>query len=383
MAISERMMRGMTWDHPRGYRPMLAAAQRWHDLTGVGIEWDRRSLQDFESYPVEVLARRYDLIVIDHPHVGIVAETGALMPFEEGLEDIARGSVGGSFDSYRWAGRQWALPIDAAAQVQAWAPDRIAAAPASWTEVIALARAGRVALPLRPPHSLMSLMTLCGLSGLALDAEADRLFPDDARLAVERLAELAALVAPDSDRLDPIAVLEDMARPRSPIAAAPLIYGYVSYAEAGFRPVRLAFADLPTMGAAGPAGSVLGGTGIAVSAYSSEPDSARAFARWIASGVIQRDLVVPHGGQPAHADAWEADAANAATLDFYRATRRTLDRAWVRPRRAGYVASQHAAAERINAALRTGERPAQLVEALNVLLSRPNMAAPHDARAVC
>lgn len=40
--------------------------------------------------------------------------------------------------------------------------------------------------------------------------------------------------------------------------------------------------------------------------------------------------------------------------DFYRATRETLERAYVRPRHDGYMPFQQAASERINAALATG-----------------------------
>src|SRR3546814_13151074 len=107
---------------------------------------------------------------------------------------MAAGSVGGSYESYNWAGHQWALPIDAAAQVQAWVPSRIAGPPADWNAVSALARDGRLALALRPPHSLMSLFTISGLLGVTLPVEEDALFPDAARAAYERLATLTALV---------------------------------------------------------------------------------------------------------------------------------------------------------------------------------------------
>jgi multiple sugar transport system substrate-binding protein len=55
---------GITWDHPRGYDPLVACARLWREKTGVDVVWDRRSLQDFESFPIEKLARHYDLIVI-------------------------------------------------------------------------------------------------------------------------------------------------------------------------------------------------------------------------------------------------------------------------------------------------------------------------------
>ncbi len=63
----------MTWDHPRGYDPLVACNVVWRARSGVAVEWDRRSLQDFESFPVEELARSYDLLVTDHPHVGLIA----------------------------------------------------------------------------------------------------------------------------------------------------------------------------------------------------------------------------------------------------------------------------------------------------------------------
>ncbi|MBI4047121.1 MAG: carbohydrate ABC transporter substrate-binding protein, partial [Devosia nanyangense] len=52
-------LKGMTWSHPRGYDPMVATSRQWQVETGVEIAWDKRSLQDFESFPVEELAREY------------------------------------------------------------------------------------------------------------------------------------------------------------------------------------------------------------------------------------------------------------------------------------------------------------------------------------
>ena len=80
----------------------------------------------------------------------------------------------------------------------------------------------------------------------------------------------------------------------------------------------LAFADIPVAGRRGPVGSALGGTGIAVSAFSEAPAAAIDFAYWIASGDVQRGPYAAAGGQPGHAAAWEDDAVNAATGDFYR-----------------------------------------------------------------
>ncbi|MEC3909254.1 extracellular solute-binding protein [Sphingobium sp. CR2-8] len=368
-------MRGMTWDHPRGVDPLLAASRAWYNRTGQEIVWDRRSLQDFETYPVEELARQYDLIVIDHPHVGQVADAGCLAPLDTlctatALAEIEAGSVGLSYPSYRWKGRQWALPIDAATQVQAWVPGRLAAPLRNWDDVVALARAGALALPLRAPHSLMTLFSLCGLDAVPLNVDGPHLFPAQAATAYDRLAQLADLIDPIAYDQDPIAVLEVMGSAHSALAASPFIYGYVSYAQDGFRPTRIAFHDLPVTGAAGPAGSALGGTGLAISASSACLADAAAFAQWVASGPVQTNLFAPSGGQPGHAQAWEDDGINGLTADFYRATRATLDRAWLRPRHTGYMAFQQQASDRLNQALRTREDAASAIVALNTLFAR-------------
>jgi len=158
--VSPPRLAGMTWNHPRGYDPMVACSALWREKTGVEVAWDKRSLQDFESFPVEELARRYDLIVIDHPHVGQVTAERCLTPLDvAGREDertaLAAGSVGRSYPSYLWQRRQWAFPIDAASQVQAFRPDLIEAAPRGWEEMLSLAHDGRVLVPLRTPHSLV------------------------------------------------------------------------------------------------------------------------------------------------------------------------------------------------------------------------------------
>jgi multiple sugar transport system substrate-binding protein len=367
------VLRGMTWDHPRGYDPLAACSALWRERTGVAVEWDRRSLQDFESYPVEELARRYDLIVIDHPHVGQVTAETCLAPLDQPartaeLEALRAGSVGASFESYRMAGRLWALPIDAATQVQAHRPDRLAAPPADWGEVVRLAREGRVLCPMRPPHSLMSLYTLSGQLGAPARVEGPDLFDVERGAgAYDLLAELVGLVDPACFAMDPIAVLERLAREDADADCAPLIYGYVSYSLAGFRPARIAFSDLAPAGSLGPTGSALGGTGIAVSAFSRHVDAAADFAFWVASGEVQRGPYAAAGGQPGHAAAWEDAAVNAPVLDFYRATRATLEAAWVRPRHDGYMPFQHAASERLNQGLQSGEPAAAVLGDLNRL----------------
>lgn len=367
------ILKGMTWNHPRGYDPLVACSKIWREKTGVTIEWDKRSLQDFESYPVEELAKAYDLIIIDHPHVGQITNEKCLLPLDvEGREAeravLAARSVGASYPSYNWQGRQWAFPVDAATQVMAWRPDLISTPPATWNEMLELARAGRVLLTLRPPHVLMCFFTLAGNLGHPCSVEGDELIGrDEGATVIEMLREIAALVDPACFGMDPIAVFEKMAGQGSPIACTPLIYGYVSYAMRGFRPNLLHFANIPVAGNDGPKGSALGGTGLAVSAFTKAPLEAIEFVYWVASGEVQKGPYAASGGQPGHADAWEDDAVNAATADFYRATRATCEASWVRPRHDGYMGFQQAASERINQGLTGSEAATTVVDDLNRL----------------
>lgn len=369
--MSTIKLKGMTWSHPRGYDPMVAGAEQWLADKGVEIEWEKRSLQDFETFPVEELARNFDMIVIDHPHVGQITKEGCLLPLdvpgrETELKALADGSVGQSFPSYNWQGRQWAFPLDAATQVQAWRPDLMDRPATSWGEVLRLARAGKVLLPLRSPHSLMCFYTLVANAGTPCAVEGELISVEDGVKAFEQLREIASLVKPKCFGMDPIAVFEEMAKPDSDIACSPLIYGYVNYAMPGFRDRLIRFADIPA-GAAGVAGSALGGTGIAVSAFSKHPEAAIDFAYWIASGDVQKGLYAASNGQPGHADAWEDDTVNNATSGFYRDTRATLEGAWVRPRHDGYMPFQEAASERINKGLLDNEKAEDVVADLNRL----------------
>ncbi len=108
-----------------------------------------------------------------------------------------------------------------------------------------LARLGVVRLALRPPHVLMSLYTLTANLGAPPRTDRGPLFdPAVASRAYRMIAELAALQPEEAYHQDPIAVFEAMAGQGSAIALSPLAYGYVPYAQDGFRPHRLAFADI-------------------------------------------------------------------------------------------------------------------------------------------
>ena len=186
----------------------------------------------------------------------------------------------------------------------------------------------------------------------------------------EMLREIAGLVDPACFEMDPIAVLERMAEPDAKtVCSTPDLWlcPAIPWLVSGRAIIR--FGDIPAAGEGGPIGTALGGTGIAVSAFSKNPDAAIDFAYWIASGGVQKTDYAAAGGQPGHAQAWEDDAVNIATADFYRATRTTLEAAWVRPRHDGYMGFQQAASDRLNEGLLMRQSAKTVVEHINRLFA--------------
>jgi multiple sugar transport system substrate-binding protein len=144
------------------------------------------------------LARQYDLIVIDHPHVGQITAEQCLAALDipgrdTELADPADNSVGQSFPSYSWRRRQWALAIDAAAQVMAFRADMIERAPASWPDLMALGEMGQLVVPMLEPRGLMTYFTLAASLGTPCATGPGEMIGLEAGIAVyDRLAALAA-----------------------------------------------------------------------------------------------------------------------------------------------------------------------------------------------
>lgn len=350
------VLRGITWEHPRGYDCYVRASAEYARLhPETTIEWTARSLQAFADAPLESLARDYDLLVIDHPHVPIAARDGLLLALDgtghdDALARLEEQSVGRSHASYSFDGRQYGLATDAAAQVSASRPDLIENPPDEWEAVIALAGDDRVLWPAKPIDALSSLITIAGAHGW-VPAEAPGTFlPREQLLTVlDLMHRLADAVPPECLTQNPIEVAEALAS-SGRYCYAPLLFGYSNYARPGFREKRLRYRDVPA-GPRGIAGSLLGGAGIAVSRQTRHADEAVDFAFWAASSDAQRGAFFDAGGQPGNAVAWDDDRLDEATGGFFRDTWETLDRAYVRPSTAGWIPFQDRVAPWITAAL--------------------------------
>ncbi|MBV7486397.1 extracellular solute-binding protein [Bordetella sp. BOR01] len=333
--------RGLTWDHPRGYAALRAAAER-----DPLIEWNIHPLEGFESSPIASLCAEYDLVVLDHPHLGEALAHDCLRPLDEVFEpaDLARiaaDTIGREYASYTMAGRQWALPLDAATQVMAARADLLdAEPPADWDAVRALsARTGKVAMSLAGPHAFLSFLSIAAALDPAIDLRDGGRWHAEA-VATEACALLAELArrSPASVRgKNPIGLLAHMST-QDDVVLCPLVYGYVNYASAGLAR-RLSFHDAPA-GAAGVPGSILGGTGIALSRRCAVDDALRAHLLWLMSEPAQTAFIPIHDGQPSHRRAWNQPPQQMPSPGFYRQTVRTLQAASIRPRHAGYIAFQ-------------------------------------------
>lgn len=354
------LLRGLTWDHPRGYAPLREAATAYRANGGASVTWDTRSLTAFGDAPLEDVARSYDLLLIDHPHVGQIASSATLRPLndllgEDVLGELAQQSAGPSHSSYLFKGQQWALAVDAATQLSAFRPDLYEEAlPQAWAQVQEvlsdLARRGlKSVMPLCPTDAICSFLTLyAGHGGRLQDSEdgALTLMPEPAVMALETLRQWAEYLVPESLAMNPIAVYDAMAG-ADDLAYCPLAFGYSLYTRAAPGRNVLRFANIPTT-----RGALLGGAGIAVSAYTAHAEEAARFAAWVCSAAVQRGLYTAAGGQPGNRIAWQDASCQAAFPSFF-ATLETLEHAYMRPRSNGFVAFQTYAGKRIQHFLQT------------------------------
>jgi len=359
--MSAPVYRGLTWDHPRGYNALAAAAAQAEGLT---LHWDKHPLEGFESHPIADLCARYDLVVLDHPHVGEAVAADCLMPVEAlfAADEIAgwQAAVAGpSLASYHYAGQHWALPLDAATQVMAYRSDRIDTPPVAWVELPALSQRRAVALSLAGPHAILSFQSVCGAFGAERSGDAFM----DRTIGREGYALMLALtgdVTVTAQALNPIAMLGAIERGEG-IDLCPLIYGYVNYATRG-----VSFADAPC-GSDGRIGSTLGGTGIGVSKRCAVTPALLDHLRWLMSEATQRTFIPQHDGQPAVRTAWQDAAVNAVTGNFFAATLASVEQALLRPRHDGAIAFQTAASARLRAALIEGAASDPVLDDLETL----------------
>jgi multiple sugar transport system substrate-binding protein len=357
---------------------MLATAARWSEAhPDVRIEWEARSLQGFADHPIRDLAEEFDLLVLDHPFMGTVAKGGYLVPLDnyisvEFLSSLRSESVGASHESYFYQDHQWALAIDAAAQVAGYRPDLFAAAgvtvPSTWDQVSELARIrkGFVTVPLLPVDSFCSFLTLCTSFGETPFAEGSRkvVGKEAGESSLHQLQALGECAIKEAHEMNPIAVWEKMST-TDEIAFCPIAFGYSNYARSGYRRAPIHFANIPSRPPRGPVGSVLGGAGLAISACCKELSAAVDYVQWVASAECQKTIYAHSGGQPGNRKAWIDPGINEMSNHYFETTLPTLEQAFLRPRFVGFVEFQTQASFLISNFLLGKSNPTATLDSLD------------------
>jgi multiple sugar transport system substrate-binding protein len=345
------LLRGIAWNHTRGFVSVVATAQRFEELhPEISIQWEKRSLQAFADASMADLADRFDLIIMDHPHTALAAADELLLPFEdwvpEGfLADQAAHSVGGSHESYRFGERQWTLATDAATPVATWRPDLMhqhgIPHPQTWEDVLVLAKSGLVTVAAFPIDVLMHSYMFCEALGETPFTNEEGLALEDILAgALEELRKLVALCDPACLERNPIRTAEWMSETSDARAAyCPFAYGYSNYSRPGYGKNLLQAGGLVTFNGR-RLRSTLGGAGIAVSSKTKHPRACMDYAMFTASPDVQKGLYFQAGGQPGHRGAWTDADVNAASTDFFRDTLQTLDESLMRGKFPGYMAFQ-------------------------------------------
>lgn len=369
-------LKGITWNHTRGLLPMVATAQRFSELNpDVEISWEKRSLQEFADSSIEELAKRFDLLVIDHPWTGFGAKTEVILPLSDYLPvdyiaDQKENSVGKSYESYVFKNKLWALPIDAATPVASARLDLLEKhgfnVPETYKDLLTLAKKGLVAFAGIPIDLLMSFyMFCCSLDEAPFQNEDEIISKEVGVKALQMFRELASYIAPENFNRNPIKVYEAMVN-TDEIAYCPFAYGYSNYSRTGYSPNILHFYDLVSLNGK-KMSSTLGGTGLAVSAYSEHRDIALKYAQFTASSYVQQNIFTINGGQPGHLQAWKNERVNNITHQYFKNTLPALERAFLRPRYFGHMDFQDHAGDIVRDYLMNGGEENTVLEKMNHL----------------
>ena len=383
------ILNGITWGHSRGITPLLAYSQRFTELyPNVEVNWKKRSLQEFADFPIEELTTQYDLLIIDHPWVGCAAATGCVLPLEEHLskdylDNQLQYSVGASHTSYIYQDHQWALAIDAAAPAASYRADLFrknqVALPQDWSDLMYLVKKRKVAAPAIPIDMLMNFYMFCIAHGKEPFTSDEEVIDIDTGLqALETMREFYSHLNKKMFSCNPIAIAELMTT-TDDYWYCPFAYCYSNYSREGYAKNLLHYTNLVEYSGR-RLRSTIGGTGIAVSAFTRQKEWALKFAEEIVSEKIQSTFYVQHGGQPGHKAAWLSEDANSLCNDFFKNVLPVMESGYVRPRYNGYLQFQDHAGEPLHQYLLHGGNPAKVLDKMNEIYQQS--IQPHLSKTI-
>jgi len=383
------ILNGITWGHSRGITPLLAYSQRFNEIyPNVEVNWKKRSLQEFADFPIEELTNHYDLLIIDHPWVGCAAATGCVLPLDEYLpvdylDNQLKNSTGPSHLSYFYGEHQWALAIDAATPAASYRADLLrknhVALPQDWSDLMYLGKKGKVAVPAIPIDLLMNFFMFCIAHGKEPFSSDEEVIDRHTGLqALETMNEFYSHLDKKMFSLNPIGVAELMTT-TDEYWYCPFAYCYSNYSREGYAENILCYTNLVEYEGR-RLRSTIGGTGIAVSAFTSHKEWALKFAEEIVSEKIQSTFYLQHGGQPGHKSAWLNEDANSLSNDFFKNVLPVMENGYVRPRYNGYLYFQDHAGEPLHQYLSHGGNAEKVLEKMNEIYQQS--IQPHLSKTI-
>ena len=356
----KKYLKGIAWNHTRGYTSVVATAQRFEELNpDVRITWEKRSLQAFADASLDELTSSYDLLIMDNPHVSIAARDNNLLAFDdylsvEFIEELAANSVGKSHASYNVNNKQWTLAIDAATPIATWREDLASQQriqiPKTWQELLELTKTGKVAFASVPIDTLMHHYTLCTALGASVFESKTEVAPRSIMIEAIRIYKQLIDLAPAYClEKNPIKMAELMTR-TDEIVYSPFNYGYSNYSKNNYADNILKAGGLVTFNGK-RLRSVLGGAGIAVSSKTKHAKIAMKYAEFNATEKVQSGFYFDFGGQPGHRKSWLNEETNKKSNNFFIDTLQTLDEALMRPQYYGYMHFQDEASPIVHEAI--------------------------------
>lgn len=337
-------LKGIAWDHPRGYEPLRAASKEFSKLNpNVHINWDIRSLKEFGDMPIEDLIGQYDFITIDHPYMGQADANHLLLNLKNQLpQDIldihAKESVGPSYQTYNFKDNLYALPIDAAALVAAYRNDILSDIgltnlPQNRKELIdfykKLPSKNKVAWALCPTDFWCVFLTLCAQKGGRNFIENFTVNKQIGMLALDEIKKHLDYIHPESMKWNPIQILDRMGD-GDEIVYAPYLFGYTNYSRKGYCKNLVHFTNSPS-NPQNNISTILGGVGLAISAKCKEVKTAVQFVNYVAGNDVQKGIYTKSAGQPGNLQAWKSQKNNDLCSNFFTSTLETMENAYVRP----------------------------------------------------
>jgi multiple sugar transport system substrate-binding protein len=260
------------------------------------------------------------------------------------------------------------LAIDAATPAASYRMDLLrkhqVALPQDWSDLMYLLKKGKVAAPAIPIDALMNFYTFCIAHGKEPFLTEEEVIDTETGVdALETMREFYSLLDKKMFSCNPIAVAELMTK-TDDYWYCPFAYCYSNYSRGGYAKNVLHYANLIEFNRK-KLRSTIGGTGLAVSAFSNNKEWALKFAEEIVSEKIQSSFYVQHGGQPGHKSAWMNEDANHLCNDFFKNVLPVMENGYMRPRYHGYLYFQDHAGEPLQSYLLNGGDPLQVLKKMN------------------